>query len=112
MTGIYESDNKKSDDDLKRKGKNSKGSPRHKTQEDEHCFHNETRQNDPEKLAGKVHHRSPAGQSSWLHTQGHMDGSSLAGQAGEFRIYPLGTLEPQTVFTYIMGCTREMTGRY
>ena len=46
MTGIYESDNKKSDDDLKRKGKNSKGSPRHKTQEDEHCFHNETRQND------------------------------------------------------------------
>lgn len=113
MTGIYESDNKKSDDDLKRKGKTvtTASSPRHKTQEDENSFHNETRQNDPEKLAGKAHHRFPTNQRSWIHTQGCMDGSSLAGQAGEFRIYPLGPLEPQTVFTCIMGCTREMTER-
>lgn len=82
-----------------------------KDQEYENSFHNETRQNDPEKLAGKVHHRSPADQSSWIHTRDHMDWGSLAGQAGEFRIYPLGPLEPETVFTCIMGCTREMTGR-
>lgn len=68
-----------------------------KDQEDENSFHNETRQNDPEKLAGKVHHRSPADQSSWIHTRDHMDWGSLAGQAGEFRIYPLGPLEPQSV---------------
>lgn len=68
-----------------------------KDQEDENSFHNETRQNDPEKLAGKVHHRSPADQSSWIHTRDRMDWGSLAGQAGEFRIYPLGPLEPQSV---------------